>query len=72
MILIRLIPHPKLVQTFVRAYGETYGLPYVPNCSNNYGPFHFPEKLIPLFINIIQTNRCLFMVMVNTPVIGYL
>lgn len=41
---------------FVRAYGETYGLPYVlTNCSNNYGPYHFPEKLIPLFINnIIQ------------------
>lgn len=39
---------------FVRAYGETYGLPYVlTNCSNNYGPFHFPEKLIPLFINNI-------------------
>lgn len=41
---------------FVRAYGETYDLPFViSNCSNNYGPFHFPEKLIPLFINnIIQ------------------
>ncbi len=41
---------------FVRAYGETYGLPYViTNCSNNYGPNHFPEKLIPLFIhNIIH------------------
>lgn len=41
---------------FVRAYGETYGLPYViTNCSNNYGPNQFPEKLIPLFINnIIQ------------------
>ncbi|WP_418501888.1 dTDP-glucose 4,6-dehydratase [Flagellimonas sp.] len=41
---------------FVRAYGETYGLPFViSNCSNNYGPNHFPEKLIPLFINnIIQ------------------
>lgn len=41
---------------FVRAYGETYQLPYViSNCSNNYGPNHFPEKLIPLFINnIIQ------------------
>ncbi|WP_327018720.1 dTDP-glucose 4,6-dehydratase [Croceibacter atlanticus] len=41
---------------FVRAYGETYGLPYViSNCSNNYGSYHFPEKLIPLFINnIIQ------------------
>ncbi|MCL4157631.1 UNVERIFIED_CONTAM: hypothetical protein GTU68_042654, partial [Idotea baltica] len=37
---------------FVRAYGETYGMPYViSNCSNNYGPYHFPEKLIPLFIN---------------------
>lgn len=43
---------------FVRAYGETYGLPYIiSNCSNNYGPNHFPEKLIPLFINnIIQNN----------------
>src|SRR5690606_3862319 len=36
---------------FVRAYGETYGLPYIiSNCSNNYGPNQFPEKLIPLFI----------------------
>jgi dTDP-glucose 4,6-dehydratase len=41
---------------FVRAYHDTYGLPAViTNCSNNYGPNHFPEKLIPLFINnIIQ------------------
>lgn len=41
---------------FVRAYGETYGLPYViSNCSNNYGSYQFPEKLIPLFINnVIQ------------------
>ncbi len=41
---------------FVRAYGETYGLPYIiSNCSNNYGPNQFPEKLIPLFIhNIIE------------------
>jgi dTDP-glucose 4,6-dehydratase len=39
---------------FVRAYGETYELPFViTNCSNNYGPNHFPEKLIPLFINNI-------------------
>lgn len=37
---------------FVRAFGETYGLPYViSNCSNNYGPNQFPEKLIPLFIH---------------------
>ncbi len=37
---------------FVRAYGETYKLPYlISNCSNNYGPNQFPEKLIPLFIN---------------------
>lgn len=43
---------------FVRAYGETYGLPYViSNCSNNYGPNHFPEKLIPLFINNIIHNK---------------
>ena len=41
---------------FIRAYGETYGFPYViTNCSNNYGPNQFPEKLIPLFIhNIIE------------------
>lgn len=39
---------------FVRAYHDTYGLPaIVSNCSNNYGPNHFPEKLIPLFINNI-------------------
>lgn len=45
---------------FVRAYGETYGLPFVlTNCSNNYGPFHFPEKLIPLFINNIIQNKSL-------------
>ncbi|MEH6514750.1 MAG: GDP-mannose 4,6-dehydratase, partial [Maribacter arcticus] len=45
---------------FVRAYGETYGLPFViTNCSNNYGPYHFPEKLIPLFINNIIVNKSL-------------
>ena len=45
---------------FVRAYGETYGLPYViSNCSNNYGPNHFPEKLIPLFINNIINSKSL-------------
>ena len=43
---------------FVRAYGETYGLPYVlTNCSNNYGPNHFPEKLIPLFIHNIIAKK---------------
>ncbi len=43
---------------FVRAYGETYGLPYlISNCSNNYGPNHFPEKLIPLFINNIIDKK---------------
>ncbi|SFT62794.1 dTDP-glucose 4,6-dehydratase [Lishizhenia tianjinensis] len=45
---------------FVRAYGETYGLPYViSNCSNNYGPNQYPEKLIPLFINNIIENKSL-------------
>ena len=45
---------------FVRAYGETYGLPYViSNCSNNYGPNQFPEKLIPLFINNIIEGKSL-------------
>ncbi len=45
---------------FVRAYHDTYGLPIVvSNCSNNYGPNHFPEKLIPLFINNIITKKSL-------------
>lgn len=49
---------------FVRAYGETYGLPYIiSNCSNNYGPNQFPEKLIPLFINNIINKK-------NLPVYG--
>ena len=43
---------------FVRAFGDTYGLPVViSNCSNNYGSFQFPEKLIPLFINNIVNNK---------------
>ena len=43
---------------FVRAYENTYGMPIViSNCSNNYGPNQFPEKLIPLFINNIQNNK---------------
>ncbi len=45
---------------FVRAYGETYGMPYVvSNCSNNYGPNHFPEKLIPLCIHNIINKKSL-------------
>ena len=43
---------------FVRAYGETYDIPYViSNCSNNYGSYQFPEKLIPLFINNILNDK---------------
>ena len=43
---------------FVRAYHDTYGLPtIVTNCSNNYGPYQFPEKLIPLFINNIRHRK---------------
>ncbi|MBK8710526.1 MAG: dTDP-glucose 4,6-dehydratase [Niastella sp.] len=43
---------------FVRAYHHTYQLPVkISNCSNNYGPFHFPEKLIPLSINNIINNK---------------
>ncbi len=49
---------------FVRAFFDTYKLPIViSNCSNNYGPNQFPEKLIPLFINNIQQNK-------NLPVYG--
>ena len=45
---------------FVRSYGETYGLPYIiSNCSNNYGEYQFPEKLIPLFIDNIINNKSL-------------
>ncbi len=43
---------------FVRAYHDTYGLPVkISNCSNNYGAYQFPEKLIPLFINNIRHNK---------------
>lgn len=43
---------------FVRAYHDTFGLPVViSNCSNNYGSYQFPEKLLPLFINNIQHNK---------------
>lgn len=43
---------------FVRAFHDTYGLPVVvTNCSNNYGPYQFPEKLIPLFINNIRQGK---------------
>jgi dTDP-glucose 4,6-dehydratase len=43
---------------FVRSYHDTYGLPIViSNCSNNYGPYQFPEKLIPLFIHNIRNNK---------------
>ena len=45
---------------FVRAFGDTYGIPIViSNCSNNYGPYQFPEKLIPLFIYNIINNIAL-------------
>ena len=59
---------------FVRAYGETYGLPYIiSNCSNNYGPNQFPEKLLPLFINNILNNRPFpSMVMVIIQETGYM
>ncbi len=43
---------------FVRSYHDTYGMPVViTNCSNNYGPYQFPEKLIPLFINNIRHRK---------------
>ena len=43
---------------FVRAFHDTYGMPtIVTNCSNNYGPYQFPEKLIPLFINNIRHHK---------------
>lgn len=43
---------------FVRAYRDTYGMnTVISNCSNNYGPYQFPEKLIPLFINNIRQNK---------------
>lgn len=43
---------------FVRAFGETYGMPIIiSNCSNNYGPYQFPEKLIPLTVNNIRNGK---------------
>ena len=52
---------------FVRAFHDTYGMPtIVTNCSNNYGPYQFPEKLIPLFINNIHHRKhCQYMVRVR-------
>ena len=45
---------------FVRAYANTYKMPIVvSNCSNNYGPFQFPEKLLPLCINNIKNSKAL-------------
>ena len=67
----RLIPEQPLSATkaasdhLVRAYFHTYGLPtMITNCSNNYGPHHFPEKLIPLIIRMRwRVSRCRSMVM---------
>ncbi len=58
----------------VRAWNRTYGLPVViTNCSNNYGPYHFPEKLIPLVIlNALKGKLYQFMVKVTKFVIGYM
>ena len=58
----------------VRAWNRTYGLPVViTNCSNNYGPYHFPEKLIPLVIlNALKGKLYQFMVKVIKFVIGYM
>ena len=55
----RLYPITKAVSDhFVRAFHVTYGLPtFISNCSNNYGSYQFPEKLIPLFINNIVKNK---------------
>ena len=52
--------HPEKASSdhFVRAFHDTYGMPtIVTNCSNNYGPYQFPEKLIPLFINNIRHRK---------------
>ena len=59
----------------VRAYHHTYGLPVLTtNCSNNYGPYQFPEKLIPLMIvNALSgTNRCQYMATASRSGIGYM
>ncbi len=51
---------------FVRAFHDTYGMPtVVTNCSNNYGPYQFPEKLIPLFINNIRHGKPLPVFMIR-------
>jgi hypothetical protein len=73
MILILLILHPKRAQITLLGLWWNVWFPYVlTNCSNNYGPFHFPEKLIPLFINnIIQNKLYQSMETANTLVIGF-
>ena len=56
---------------FVRAYRETYDMQtIVSNCSNNYGPYHFPEKLIPLFINNIINEFEHFILQMNVQLIS--
>ena len=51
-------PYSASKASFVRAFHDTFGMPtLVTNCSNNYGPYQFPEKLIPLFINNIRHNK---------------
>ena len=56
----------------MRAYHETYGLPtLLTNCSNNYGPYQFPEKLVPLWCPTLSTaRRCRFTAMVGTAATG--
>jgi dTDP-glucose 4,6-dehydratase len=59
----------------VRAWGRTYGLPVIiTNCSNNYGPYHFPEKLIPhmSYLMLFMVSLCLFMVMVSKCETGFM
>ena len=58
----------------VRAYNKTYDFPtLITNCSNNYGPYQFPEKLIPLIIhNALKKNHYQYMEMANKYVIGYM
>jgi dTDP-glucose 4,6-dehydratase len=57
----------KSVDHFVRAYGETYVYLIILNCSNNYGPNHYPEKLIRYLSRIFTGKAAPFMVMVNIP-----
>ena len=63
--------HLKLARIICKAWHRTYKLPIlITNCSNNYGPHQYPEKLILIILNALNGKKFLFMVMENKSEIG--